>query len=116
MLAHLPRGAGGSLHEAEEQPLFPIDDQTMAELCKTDRGRITAPRIPASARPGMDLWHLLGERLYPLVHAQQPERAGKITGMLLELDPYEVKALIEDEEARMAKVQEAIEVLEGAGC
>ena len=114
MLAHLPRGAGGALHQAEEQPLFPIDDQTMAELCKTDR--VTAPRIPASARPGMDLWNLLGERLYPLVHAQQPERAGKITGMLLELDPYEVKALIEDEEARRAKVQEAIEVLEGAGC
>ena len=110
----MPRGAGGALHEAEAQPLFPIDDQTIAELCTPDR--ITATRTPASARPGMDLWNLLGERLYPLIHAQQPERAGKITGMLLELDPYEVKALIEDEEARRDKVQEALEVLQGAGC
>ena len=110
----MPRGAGGALHEAEAQPLFPIDDQTIAELCKPNQ--ITATQIPASARPGMDLWNLLGERLYPLIHAEQPERAGKITGMLLELDPYEVKALIEDEEARRDKVQEALEVLEGAGC
>ena len=38
---------------------------------------------------------MLGERLYPLIDALQPERACQITGMLLELDDSEVLALLQ---------------------
>lgn len=53
---------------------------------------------------------MLGEALYPRVHAQNPELAGKITGMLLEMDNAELLNLIEDEGALRNKVQEAISV------
>lgn len=45
-------------------------------------------------------------------HSSQPELAGKITGMLLEMDNNELLALLDSEEAMNAKVQEANTVLQ----
>jgi polyadenylate-binding protein len=55
---------------------------------------------------------ILGETIYPKIHATQPELAGKITGMLLEMDNAELLVLLEDDVALDLKVQEAIGVLE----
>lgn len=55
---------------------------------------------------------ILGETIYPKIHAAQPELAGKITGMLLEMDNAELLVLLEDDAALDAKVQEAMGVLE----
>ena len=49
---------------------------------------------------------------HPLVHASQPDKAGKITGMLLEMDNSELLHLLESPEARNAKITEALQVLE----
>ena len=54
---------------------------------------------------------MIGERLYPLIHQTQPELAGKITGMLLEMDNSELLLLMETPEALESKVDEAVEVL-----
>ncbi|KAG5517997.1 hypothetical protein PMAC_000452 [Pneumocystis sp. 'macacae'] len=54
---------------------------------------------------------MLGEVLYPKVQAQEPGFAGKITGMLLEMDNSELLHLIEDDVALRAKVEEALIVL-----
>ncbi|KAL0073409.1 hypothetical protein J3Q64DRAFT_1733076 [Phycomyces blakesleeanus] len=54
---------------------------------------------------------MLGERLYPLIHAQQPEYSGKITGMLLEMDNGELLNLVEDASALETKISEAMDVL-----
>jgi polyadenylate-binding protein len=54
---------------------------------------------------------MLGEQLYPLVDQLEHEHAGKVTGMLLEMDQTEVLHLIESPDALRSKVQEAIEVL-----
>ncbi|KAK5165986.1 Protein phosphatase PP2A regulatory subunit B [Oleoguttula sp. CCFEE 6159] len=53
---------------------------------------------------------MLGEALYPKIHEQQPELAGKITGMLLEMDNAELLGLTSDDAALRAKVEEAMSV------
>jgi polyadenylate-binding protein len=56
---------------------------------------------------------VLGEKLYPLIAASQPELAGKITGMLL--DSYfseEIIHLIETPAALKSKIEEALTVLQ----
>jgi len=58
---------------------------------------------------------MLGERLFPLVAARQPELAGKVTGMLLEMDNGELLLLLESPDALDAKVDEAIAVLKQHG-
>jgi len=55
--------------------------------------------------------NMIGERLYPLVYQRNVEHAGKITGMLLEMDNSELIHLIESPEALESKIQEALSVL-----
>jgi polyadenylate-binding protein len=63
---------------------------------------------------------LLGETLYPLIAnhlakiGQSDEQAGKITGMILELDTQELVHLIETPDVLVAKVTEALNVLAAA--
>jgi polyadenylate-binding protein len=56
---------------------------------------------------------LLGERLFPLIseHEGVGDQAGKITGMLLDMDTHELLHLIESPDALTQKVTEAINVL-----
>ncbi|XP_070824735.1 polyadenylate-binding protein 1-like [Chaetodon trifascialis] len=65
-----------------------------------------------AAAPLMDQKQLLGERLYPLIHALHPSLAGKITGMLLEIDNTELLHMLESSESLHSKVDEAIAVLQ----
>jgi polyadenylate-binding protein len=63
-----------------------------------------------AAAPPNQQKQMLGEALYPKIQAQQPELAGKITGMLLEMDNTELLGLLDEEDALRAKVDEAINV------
>lgn len=64
-----------------------------------------------AAAPPEQQKQLLGERLFPLIHAVEPHLAGKITGMLLEMDNGELLNLLESPDALRAKIMEAISVL-----
>lgn len=55
---------------------------------------------------------MLGERLFPLIHVMHPDLAGKITGMLLEIDNSELLHMLEHNESLRAKVDEAVAVLQ----
>merc|ERR1719265_2421082 len=57
---------------------------------------------------------MIGERLFPLIQARQPTLAGKITGMLLEMDNGELLHLLETPKALDEKVEEAMTVLQQA--
>jgi len=65
----------------------------------------------ATAPPGMQK-QMLGEKLYPAVSRLQPELAGKITGMMLEMDNSELLMMLEQEQQLKQKVDEAMRVLQ----
>jgi len=69
------------------------------------------PAALANATP-QEQKQMLGERLFPLIQQMQPELAGKITGMLLEIDNTELLHMLESRESLKAKVEEAIAVLQ----
>ena len=94
----------GSVPPGPAQPPAQAAEQMAPE------GALTASAL-ASASPEMQK-NMIGERLYPLIHQSQPDLAGKITGMLLEMDNSELLHLLESPEALKAKIDEAIQVLE----
>uniref|UniRef100_A0A3B3S1D7 Poly(A) binding protein, cytoplasmic 1-like n=1 Tax=Paramormyrops kingsleyae TaxID=1676925 RepID=A0A3B3S1D7_9TELE len=61
-----------------------------------------------AAAPLMEQKQLLGERLYPLIQALHPSLAGKITGMLLEIDNSELLHMLESPESLHSKVSDFI--------
>lgn len=65
----------------------------------------------AAAQPA-EQKQMLGERLFPLIHRMHNELAGKITGMLLEIDNSELLHMLEHHELLKAKVDEAVAVLQ----
>jgi polyadenylate-binding protein len=79
----------------------------------SDAERLTTAILAAA--PVEQQKQLLGERLFPLIHNLQPELAGKITGMLLEMDNTELLVLLESTESLTAKVDEAVAVLKQHG-
>lgn len=83
----------------------------------------TAAPAPASAAPAfdpatlanlspMEQKQMIGEVIYMQIVNQHPELAGKITGMLLEMENAELIPLVSSREALDAKVNEALNVLQ----
>merc|ERR1712176_1138721 len=62
--------------------------------------------------PPSEQKQMLGERLFPLIQSMFPELAGKITGMLLEIDNSELVHMLEHKESLTSKVEEAVAVLQ----
>ncbi|NWR48580.1 EPAB protein, partial [Regulus satrapa] len=58
----------------------------------------------AAAPPQEQKQMIAGERLYPLIHMMHPSLAGKITGMLLEIDNSELLLLLESPDSLRSKV------------
>ena len=65
-----------------------------------------------ASAPPQEQKQMLGERLFPLIQAMHPSLAGKITGMLLEIDNSELLHMLESPESLRSKVDEAVAVLQ----
>ncbi|KAF5189449.1 Polyadenylate-binding protein [Thalictrum thalictroides] len=107
----VPQGLVGPMMPLPPQnvsgmPVAPIDVQRSGPVPIT-----TLSSALASASPEQQ-HQMLGEQLFPLVDQLEHELAGKITGMLLEMDQTEVLHLIESPDALKKKVDEALHVLQ----
>lgn len=93
----VPAGPGAQLPSG--QPIDGLDAQTL-----------TAPSL-ASASPEQRK-EILGEQLFPLIEAVEPQQGPKITGMLLEsMEVTELLVLLKSPAALREKIEEALEVL-----
>lgn len=105
----MPQGIMGPMMplplDASGIPVAPMDATRSPSVPIT-----TLASALASATPEHQQM-MLGEQLYPLVERIERNLAGKVTGMLLEMDQTEVLHLIESPEALKKKVAEAVEVL-----
>merc|ERR1719352_978685 len=81
---------GGKGMQAPMQQQRPMPQQQMGAR---PGGDMTASNL-ANAPPGMQK-QMLGEKIFPLISRMQPEMAGKITGMMLEMDNSELLILPE---------------------
>eukprot|EP00974_Lingulodinium_polyedra_P020321 1964316-Lingulodinium_polyedra.AAC.1 len=54
---------------------------------------------------------MIGERLFPAIARHQPELAGKITGMMLEMGNRELLDVLESEQQLSDMINEALSVL-----
>lgn len=96
-------GAGGNAGSAQamsSQPAVHIHGQ---EPLTTS---MLASAVPQEQK------QMLGERLFPLIREIHHDLAGKITGMLLEIDNTDLLHMLEDRESLKAKVDEAVAVLQ----
>jgi len=97
---HMVRNPAGPMMPGSAQPALSLPGQEP----------LTASML--SDAPPQEQKQMLGERLFPLIHSMYPELAGKITGMLLEIDNSELLHMLESRESLKAKVEEAVAVLQ----
>jgi len=107
-----PEHAQGMHHAPQHSPHATQPDQVQAPVASPERMTVQELIKFLSSAPPETAKQVIGERLYPLVLAEQPAQAAKITGMLLEMDNGELIHLLESNEALKEKIQEALVVLE----
>ncbi|XP_017697610.2 polyadenylate-binding protein 2-like [Phoenix dactylifera] len=106
----IPQGLMGPMMplplDASGMHVAPMDAVRSSPIPITSLASALASATPENQRL------ILGEQLYPLVECIERDQAGKVTGMLLEMDQNEVLHLIESPDALQEKVAEAMEVLQ----
>jgi len=115
----MPVGAGGAQFVRPQMSKYrPVTPNAAGGIAANASQTINVPGqeplttgMLASAQP-QEQKQMLGERLYPLISGMHPEWAGKITGMLLEIDNAELLHMLDSRESLKSKVDEAVSVLQ----
>lgn len=102
-----------NLRNPPNQQVLLVGNQPVQQAVHIKGQEPLTPSMLAAAEP-QDQKQMLGERLYPLITAMYPSKAGKITGMLLEIDNSELLHMLEHHESLKVKVEEAVAVLQHA--
>merc|ERR1712139_675527 len=89
----------------------PMPQQPQSQPMQQGAGQPLTAAALAAAPPAVQK-QMIGEKLYPAISRFQPQLAGKITGMMLEMDNSELLMLLESENQLRTKVDEAMRVLE----
>merc|ERR1719433_1057211 len=125
--ASIPRPSGmtasqalmGAVASQPHQSSVPTGQRSVSQLSAGAGGQTSAPMLEVNpltsemlqeAKPA-EKKRLIGERLFPKIQVVEPRLAGKITGMLLEMDNTELLVLLSDQRALMNKINEALAVL-----
>ncbi|CAH1248141.1 polyadenylate-binding protein 1-like isoform X1 [Branchiostoma lanceolatum] len=89
-----------------------VQEQSTPQQAVHVQGQEPLTSSMLAAAPPQEQKQMLGERLFPLIQNSHPDLAGKITGMLLEIDNAELLHMLESRESLKAKVEEAVAVLQ----
>ncbi|XP_067862710.1 polyadenylate-binding protein 4-like isoform X1 [Heptranchias perlo] len=92
------------------QPQMAVQQPSQSAVLVQGQEPLTASMLAAA--PPQEQKQMLGERLFPLIQSMHPSLAGKITGMLLEIDNSELLHMLESPESLRSKVEEAVAVLQ----
>ncbi|GCB62818.1 hypothetical protein scyTo_0007289 [Scyliorhinus torazame] len=87
------------------QPQMTVQQPPQSAVLVQGQEPLTASMLAAA--PPQEQKQMLGERLFPLIQSMHPSLAGKITGMLLEIDNSELLHMLESPESLRSKVEEA---------
>jgi len=103
--APAPSGQTGSVQQGQ-QASAPASQQSAPML---ENQPLTSEMLK-TAKPN-ERKRLIGERLFPKIQVVEPRLAGKITGMLLEMEDTELLILLDNPQTLMIKINEALSVL-----
>jgi polyadenylate-binding protein len=106
-----PRGGGRGGRGGRDMGAGPAPQPIMTPHVQVPAAGSQLTQLLANASPH-EQKQIIGERLFPLIREIEAKRAGKITGMLLEMDNSDLLELLSSKEALLEKVQEAITVLQ----
>uniref|UniRef100_A0A8C7SLX4 Polyadenylate-binding protein n=1 Tax=Oncorhynchus mykiss TaxID=8022 RepID=A0A8C7SLX4_ONCMY len=106
-----------SVRNTNPQVVHPIASQqvkltNLSQQAVDVQGQEPLTASVLAAAPSQEQKQMLGERLFPLIQPMHPSLAGKITGMLLEIDNSELLHMLESNESLRSKVEEAVAVLQ----
>merc|ERR1719295_657336 len=111
--------ASGAVASQPHQSSVPTGQQSVSQVSTGGGAQTSAPMLEVNpltsemlqdAKPA-EKKRLIGERLFPKIQVVEPRLAGKITGMLLEMDNTELLVLLSEQRALMNKINEALAVL-----
>uniref|UniRef100_A0A4X2JYW6 PABC domain-containing protein n=1 Tax=Vombatus ursinus TaxID=29139 RepID=A0A4X2JYW6_VOMUR len=106
-----PGSPGHAIAQYKYSSAVPNAHQVMEPAVHIQGQEPLTASMLASAPP-QEQKQMLGDRLYPLIYGIHAQLAGKITGMLLEIDNSELLLMLESPESLHSKIEEAIAALQ----